>query len=48
MERWAEGGVEVTILSQEAAAEFKAASDPCYEEFADELTPELIAAFTGE
>ena len=48
MERWAEGGVEVTILSEEAAAEFKAASDPCYEEFADELTPELIAAFTGE
>ena len=48
MDKWAEAGVEVTVLSEEAAAEFKAASDPCYEEFADELTPELIAAFTGE
>ena len=48
MAKWAEAGVEVTILSEEAAAEFKAASDPCYEEFADELTPELIAVFTGQ
>ena len=48
LERWAEAGVEVTYLSEEAAEEFKAASAPVYEEFADELTPELIAAFTGE
>ena len=48
MAKWAEAGVEVTILSEEAAAEFKAASDPCYEEFADELTPERIAVFTGQ
>lgn len=48
MDRWAEDGVEVTILSEEAAAAFREASAPVYDEFADELTPELIAAFTGE
>lgn len=48
MDKWAAAGVEVTVLSEEAAAEFKAASDPVYEEFAEALTPELIAAFTGK
>lgn len=46
--KWeSEYGVTVTRLSEEAAAEFKAAAEPCYTEFEEELTPELIAAFTG-
>lgn len=46
LEKWKAAGVTVTELTPEAAAEFKAASDPLYTEFADKLTPELIAAFT--
>nr|WP_325196717.1 DctP family TRAP transporter solute-binding subunit [uncultured Oscillibacter sp.] len=48
LQKWADAGVTVTELSDEAVQEFKDASAPCYEEFADVLTPELIAAFTGE
>lgn len=48
LDKWAAAGVTVTELTPEAAEEFKAASAACYDEFADELTPELIAAFTGE
>lgn len=44
--KWADAGIVVTELTPEAAAEFKAASDPVYDEFAEKLTPELIAAFT--
>ena len=46
--KWKEAGVTVTELTPEAAEEFREAAAPCYEEFADILTPELIAAFTGE
>lgn len=46
LEKWKAAGVTVTELTPEAAAEFKEAAAACYEEFADELTPELIAAFT--
>lgn len=46
LKAWADKGIVVTELTPEAAAEFKAAAAPCYEEFADRLTPELIAAFT--
>lgn len=48
LQKWADAGVTVTELSDEAVQEFKDASAPCYEEFADVLTPDLIAAFTGE
>ncbi len=49
LERWAnQFGIQVTYLSDEAVEEFRAASAPVYQEFADRLTPELIAAFTGE
>ncbi len=46
LKKWKEKGVEITELSPEAAAEFKKAAAPLYEEFADRLTPELIAVFT--
>ena len=39
--------MEVSELSADAAAEFAEASAPVYDEFADELTPELIEAFTS-
>ena len=48
LQKCADAGVTVTELSDEAVQEFKDASAPCYEEFADVLTPDLIAAFTGE
>lgn len=47
MDKWAEAGVEITELTPGAAAEFAEASAPVYDEFADELTPELIEAFTS-
>ncbi len=46
LKAWQEKGITVTELTPEAVAGFKAASAPCYEEFADVLTPELIALFT--
>lgn len=46
LEKWAAAGVTVTKLTPEASKEFKDASASCYEEFAQVLTPELIAAFT--
>lgn len=46
MSKWAAQGIEITILNEEAVAEFKAASAHIYDDFADALTPELIAAFT--
>ncbi|MCI9375133.1 MAG: TRAP transporter substrate-binding protein DctP [Oscillibacter sp.] len=48
LKKWEDAGVTVTRLSEEAAEEFRQASLPCYDEFADVLTPELISAFTGE
>ena len=46
LKKWQDAGITVTELTPEAVDEFKAASAPCYDEFADKLTPELIAAFT--
>ncbi|MEG1774036.1 MAG: DctP family TRAP transporter solute-binding subunit [Oscillospiraceae bacterium] len=48
LDKWAAAGVTVSKLTPEAAAEFKAATDPLYEKYAAELTPELISAFTGK
>ncbi|MFV0498007.1 MAG: TRAP transporter substrate-binding protein DctP [Candidatus Fimivivens sp.] len=44
--KWTAAGITVTELTPEAIDEFKAAAAPCYDEFAEVLTPELIAAFT--
>ncbi len=46
LQKWADNGIVVTELSDEAVQGFKDASASCYDEFADTLTPELIAAFT--
>jgi len=48
LDKWAKAGMTVTKLSDEAIQEFKDAAAPCYDEFADALTPELISAFTGK
>ncbi len=49
MERWqSENGIQISYLSDEAVEEFKAASAPVYEEFADRITPELMALFVRE
>ena len=49
MEKWAAAGVTITELSDEAIAEFKAASAPIYTdpEIVELLTADLIAAFTA-
>lgn len=46
LEKWKSAGIEVTELTDDAVQGFKDASASCYDEFADTLTPELIAAFT--
>ena len=46
LKKWADAGIVVSELTPEAAEEFRKAAEPCYDEFADQLTPELIAAFT--
>ena len=46
LKKWADAGIVVSELTPEAAEEFRKASEPCYSEFEDVLTPELIAAFT--
>lgn len=46
LKKWANAGVTVTELTPEAIEEFKAASAPCYEQFKDKLSPELIDVFT--
>lgn len=48
LKKWEDAGITVTELTPEAADEFKQAAQPCYEEFTDKLTPELIAAFTKD
>lgn len=48
LNRWAKAGVTVTELSEEAAQQFRDAAAPCYDEFSQVLTPELIAAFTDQ
>lgn len=47
LEKWEAAGVEVTELTEEAAEEFREAAEPCYTEFADEITQELIDVFTA-
>ena len=48
IEKWKAAGVTVTELSDEAVAEFKAATAPMYTdpEIVELLTADLIAAFT--
>ena len=46
LQKWKDAGIVVSELTPEAAEEFKTAAEPCYTEFEDVLTPELIAAFT--
>lgn len=46
LDKWKAAGVTVTELTPEAAEEFRQAALPCYEEFADVLTQDLIDAFT--
>lgn len=46
LKKWEESGVIVHRLTEAEAAEFKKLSDPVYEEFRAELTPELVDAFT--
>ena len=46
LKKWADAGVTVSELSDEAVEEFKNASAPCYTEFEDTLTADLINAFT--
>ena len=49
IDKWTEAGVTVTELSDEAIAEFKAATEPMYTdpEIVELLTADLIAAFTA-
>ena len=46
LDKWKAAGVTVTELTPEAAEEFRQAALPCYDEFADVLTQDLIDAFT--
>ena len=46
LKKWHDMDIEVEILSPEAAAELRAAAAPVYKEFEEQLTPELIKAFT--
>jgi tripartite ATP-independent transporter DctP family solute receptor len=47
LDKWTAAGVTVTELTDDAVKEFKDASAACYDEFSEELTPDLISAFTG-
>ncbi|MBP0981607.1 MAG: transporter, partial [Oscillospiraceae bacterium] len=44
--KWEEKGVKVHRMTEAEAEAFKALSAPVYDEFRDELTPELVDAFT--
>lgn len=46
LSRWKKAGVTVTELTKEAAQDFRKLSDPCYQEFSDQLTEELLTVFT--
>ena len=45
---WSRARVLVTELTAEAAAEFRALAQPCYDRFAEEVSAELLGLFTGE
>ena len=49
MDKWAQAGVTITELPEDAIAEFKAATEPMYSdpEIVELLTEDLIAAFTA-
>lgn len=44
--QWSRSGVTVTELTAEAAAEFRAAAQPCYDRFARETSSEFLDLFT--
>jgi len=49
LDKWkTQYGITVTELTDEAVKGFKDASAACYTEFQDQLTPDLINAFTGK
>ena len=46
LSRWRKAKVTVTSLTPEAAAEFRAAAQPCYDRFAENISAELLQSFT--
>ena len=46
LSQWRKANVTVTTLTPEAAAEFRAAAQPCYDSFAQTVSADLLAAFT--
>ena len=47
LSQWRKAKVTVTTLTPESAAEFRAAAQPCYDSFAQTVSADLLAAFTG-
>lgn len=47
LSKWRKAKVTVTTLTPEAAAEFRAAAQPCYDSFAETVDGALLAKFTG-
>ena len=47
LSQWRKAKVSVTTLTPEAAAEFRAAAQPCYDNFAQTVSADLLAAFAG-
>ena len=45
--KWRKAKVTVTALTPEAAAEFRSAAQPCYDNFAKTVDAELLNIFTG-
>jgi len=46
LSQWRKAKVTVTSLTPEAAAEFRAAAQPCYDSFAENVSSELLSVFT--
>ena len=46
LSQWRKAKVTVTSLTPEAAAEFRAAAQPCYDNFAENVSSELLSVFT--
>ncbi len=47
LSQWRKAKVTITTLTPEAAAEFRAAAQPCYDSFAQTVSADLLTAFTG-
>jgi len=47
LSQWKKAKITVTTLTQESAAAFRAAAQPCYNSFAETVSADLLAAFTG-